>query len=248
LPALGVDFANSQDGDHGAIARWLGACLTEVESFPCPDATDLAERVVKEAQEEGVSPRHVGADAAGLGGPVVNYMRKLGLKVRALHGANRTVPEMDKDELWSEEELDPVEGVRKPKGARVVQAERFNNLRSQMWWKLREDLRKGTVALPNDRELFEELTTPQFEDRNGIIVVEAKKSVVSRMGRSPDKADATVMGNWVRHRGPVTTRVTPAIGETRTGRDWELEKILIAQEKDKQKRAARFRRLLSGRV
>jgi hypothetical protein len=42
LPALGVDVANSENGDKAAIARGLGACLLEVVSFPCPDASHWA--------------------------------------------------------------------------------------------------------------------------------------------------------------------------------------------------------------
>lgn len=240
--ALGVDIAESQSGDKGAIARGLGACLTEVESFQCPDATDLADRVFLEAKDEGIPGRRIGADSAGLGGPVVNYMKKLGLKVQAISGGTRAIPQVDTEELWSEQEEDVLEGRLRPKGGKVVEAERFNNLRSQVWWRMREDLRRGRIALPDDEELLRDLTTPTFRTKNGVIWVEAKEDIVKRLGRSPDKGDAAVMWNWVRSRVPTSTKLPPIPTENEPNRDYGLERIAVETARAHRARARQMRR------
>ena len=49
-------------------------------------------------------------------------------------------------------------------------------------------------------ELWEELVSPTFEDDNKVVKIEPKEDIKSRLGRSPNKADAFVMANWVRER------------------------------------------------
>jgi hypothetical protein len=53
--------------------------------------------------------------------------------------------------------------------------------------------------LPDDSELFADLTAPTFMDDRRLITLEDKKKVVERLGRSPNKGDAVVMA-W--HYGP----------------------------------------------
>ena len=58
----------------------------------------------------------------------------------------------------------------------------------------------ATIALPPDKELLADLTAPTFETRSGkggmVIHLEPKEKLVKRLGRSPDKGDATVMCWW----------------------------------------------------
>jgi hypothetical protein len=78
----------------------------------------------------------------------------------------------------------------------------FKNLRSQMWWLMRLDLQFGetsNIVLPEDDELWADLCTPKFFTRNGMIHVEPKEEIKKRLGRSPNKGDAAVYWNWVRH-------------------------------------------------
>lgn len=70
----------------------------------------------------------------------------------------------------------------------------------------------STIELPPDELLTGDLCAPKYEDKGakGIIVVESKDEVKKRLGRSPDSADAVVMGRFkermkrkrrVRHAG-----------------------------------------------
>lgn len=183
--ALGVDVANSESGDLAAIARWLGACLLEVETRPCPDANQLGLAVAVEMAISGIDPMHVGVDSVGVGAGTVNKLKEVRQFVQALNGGSRAVPE-----------LEFVEDGREPVG----DSAKYFNLRSQMWWQMREDLQHGRIALPFDEELFRDLTTPRWWTQNGAIRVEGKEDIRKRLGRSPDKGDAAVYGNWVRER------------------------------------------------
>lgn len=186
--ALGVDVAASENGDRGAIARWLGACLLEVVSFPCPDPVRLGWDVAVEMAISRVDPMHVGVDSVGVGSGTVNKLKELNCYVNALNGGARPEPE-----------LEYVEDGRVP----VADEAKYADLRAQMWWQLREDLQHGRIALPRDEELFRDLTTPTWWTKAGKIWVESKEDIRKRLGRSPDKGDACVYGNWVRQRGKV---------------------------------------------
>ena len=186
--AWGVDVANSERGDLAAIARWDGACLLEVESFACPDANVLGSRLVEEVRAKGGHARYVGVDSVGVGAGTVNEAKRLGMRVQALNGGARSFATTD-------EGLDVSPELRL-----VSNEERFANLRAQMQWQMREDLRLGRIALPRDLELIQDLVTPRFWTYNGKIFVESKEDIRTRLGRSPDKGDAAVYGNWVRDR------------------------------------------------
>ncbi|MBM4182904.1 MAG: hypothetical protein FJ207_01615 [Gemmatimonadetes bacterium] len=185
--ALGVDVANSEDGDRAAIASGIGACLLEVRAFACPDSVQLGVDVGGLMKAEGIDPRRVGVDSIGVGAGTVGRLKEMGYRVRALNSGTRA-PARPDDE------------ARARTGGGVPSYELFANLRAAMWWKLREDLRRGHVALPNDADLFEDITTPAWFTRNGKIFVEPKEDIRERIGRSPDKGDATVLWNWVRAR------------------------------------------------
>jgi phage terminase large subunit len=172
--ALGVDVANSEAGDKAAIAEGMGAVLLSVEDFFCPDANQLGKRnVLYRMREKKIKPEYVGVDCVGIGAGTVNALNESNMRVIALGGADAP--------------------VKQPK-----QQEEFNNLRSQMYWELREDLREGNIILPNDPDLIADLTAPRWEPKKNKIVVESKDEIKKRLGRSPNKGDAAVYWNWVR--------------------------------------------------
>lgn len=244
--ALGVDVANSEDGDKGAIARWQGACCTEVEDFPCPDANELGRRVVLEARDHDIDQRQIGVDSVGVGAGAVNEAKRLGMKVRQISSGQKAIPRLDTDLMWSETHQEG--DTTSARGARVVEAERFGSLRDQVWWWMREDLRRGTCALPYDLELFQDLTTPTVKYDNGIIRVEKKEETVKNLKRSPNKGDACCYGNWVRSRRPLSS-LNPSLAgnqefEDTPNRDFGLERMLAQRKKQRDIDERMFQRRL----
>ncbi len=173
--ALGGDVANSEGGDKAAIAKGKGAVLFSLRDFQCPDSNQFGKRdVYFEMKTNKIKPEFVGIDSVGVGAGAVNGLKELNLMIVPLGGADAPVPIPN-------------------------QEEEFNNLRSQMYWQLREDLRNNEISLPNDEELFADLVTPKWQTKNGKIVVESKEEIKKRLGHSPNKGDAVVYWNWVRH-------------------------------------------------
>lgn len=73
----------------------------------------------------------------------------------------------------------------------------FLNMRSYLYWAVRDWLNpenKSNACLPEDSELFQELTETKWRFRSdGSIQIEEKDEIKKRIKRSPDKADA--LGN-----------------------------------------------------
>jgi hypothetical protein len=173
---LGVDVANSEGGDEAALAKGVGRWLMSIDSFQCPNANNLGTQIALDMQREGIQDEYVGVDSVGVGAGCVNELRRLDHWIKALGGGDGEVE-------TSEEES-------------------FNNFRSQMQWKMAEDLRLDLVDLCPDDELTTDLITPQWKTVNGRIVVQSKEILKANLpdGRSPNKGDAVVYWNWVRPR------------------------------------------------
>jgi hypothetical protein len=69
----------------------------------------------------------------------------------------------------------------------------FFNLRSQLWWKMREALDPAAntgIALPNDSRLKADLCAPKWKLQGAKVKVESRDEIIARIGRSPDFASA----------------------------------------------------------
>jgi Terminase-like family. len=188
--ALGVDVANSLTGDKAAIAHWQGATLLQVDAMVCPDSNQLGRDVFGIMGRDNVDPEAVGVDPVGVGAGTVNELARLTdyRGPRSLNGAATPLRGAQKGDNGEDTDWMPDSNA-------------FNNLRSQMWWQMREDLRCDRVAIPRDEALWDELSIPRFMVKDGKTQVEAKDAIKRRLGgRSPDRADAVVYGNWVRRR------------------------------------------------
>lgn len=73
---------------------------------------------------------------------------------------------------------------------------RFRNLRSLLWWRMREALDPDNntgIALPPDRYLRADLCAPKFKPVGPFLAVESRDEIVKRLGRSPDYGSAYVL-------------------------------------------------------
>jgi hypothetical protein len=106
----------------------------------------------------------------------------------------------------------PVRGINVSETPAV--GERYRNLRTELWWKVREWLESRNVNLANDHDLVEELLRQPYDvlDSTGRVEAISKKMLRSKGIRSPNRADALILTF-------ASTYATAAGGETR--RDWK---------------------------
>jgi hypothetical protein len=72
----------------------------------------------------------------------------------------------------------------------------FFNLRSELWWMMREALDPANntgIALPADPRLKADLCAPKWKLQGARIRVESREDIVLRIGRSPDFASAYIL-------------------------------------------------------
>ena len=145
--------------------------LQEWEGHEVPDGQTVAAKVIELL---GISNCPVHTDVIGIGASVVDIL--------GMYIGNRVVPvnvaEGAKDDTdWS--------GTLK-----------FGNKRAQLWWAFRDMLNPANgfnIELPRDQRLRSELCAPTYQLKANGIMVESKKEIIKRLGRSTDKADAVLM-------------------------------------------------------
>lgn len=90
-------------------------------------------------------------------------------------------------------------GVNVGEPARGVAADGrlpFKNLRSELWWRMREALdpaRNTGIVLPPSKPLLADLTAPKWKVSGQCIQVQSRDEIVEKIGRSPDFASAYVL-------------------------------------------------------
>lgn len=183
----GVDAANSEHGDKGAICDFMDNAVIRLEAFHCPDANVLGAQVYREARSDRLDAQRIGVDAIGVGAGTVNELRRLGMVVNAIYSGNPAMRMVAKDEDGRLVEWSP-------------DANLFLNLRAQMYWQARVDLQNDVIDVEYDKELWEELTVVTFQDDGKVTALEKKEKLRKLLHRSPNKADAFVYANWVRAR------------------------------------------------
>ncbi|MFJ2745360.1 hypothetical protein ACIO3O_37520 [Streptomyces sp. NPDC087440] len=170
---VGVDVARA-GGDSTVLAHRTGFTFTELETHDREDTMQTTARV--QAAIEHVPGLVPVVDSMGVGGGVVDRLREVGAPVLAYTGAAKTKMRT-RDGEWG-----------------------FNNTRSAAYWRTRELLDPAfnpTLRLPPDDLLLAYLTAPTWSVTTGVppkIQIEPKEDLVRRLGRSPDRGDAVVMG------------------------------------------------------
>lgn len=168
----GLDVARG--GDRNALAERTNRTGRILDAWTDNDTMTIVGRV--KARYDGLRsserPTTILVDVIGMGGPVVDRMRELGLPVRGINVAEQ-----------------------------AALNERFNRARSELWWSCREWLEKKDVRLikndmsePWHEELIEELIAPTYKfTSTGKIQVEPKEKTKDTIKRSPDLADALIL-------------------------------------------------------
>lgn len=163
---LGVDVARG-GADLTALAVRTGPVVSEIHKYRVSDTMKVVSHVIAHRTHQADLAV---VDVVGVGAGVVDRLRQMQKPVIGFSAAKATRRLDRSGELG------------------------FANLRSLMWWTMREMLDPAfepTLALPVDPELLGDLTAPHWRILPGNkIAVESKADVAKRLGRSTDLADA----------------------------------------------------------
>lgn len=111
-------------------------------------------------------PDLIGIDTIGLGAGVADRLREMGDEVLDINSNEKAEDET-----------------------------KFKNLRAEMWWNTGRRFAEKDIKLTwQDEQLRRELSAVSYLIKNGKIQIEPKDKIKERLGRSPDKADAYIMG------------------------------------------------------
>jgi len=168
---LGVDVAGAGE-DKSVIAFRQANTIPEIRRFPYTDDLMELANIVTGLQANHKGPKAI-VDANGIGAGVADRLRELKQPCQSFVGQA---------------------GIhRRDATGDFAMA----NCRSWAWWNLREMLTPHSgcdVALPPDDRLTGDLTSVKWSvAAGGRIVVETKKDIRKRIGRSPDDGDAVAM-------------------------------------------------------
>lgn len=174
--ALGVDVARFGE-DSTVIVRRRGSVIESLDYFNQLDTMAVTGEVVLKARRDTHLPIHV--DVIGIGAGVVDRLREQGYQVTGVNVSEAARNRQGEDLTDHSGEL------------------AFVNLRSFLWWMLRERLDpkiRDPIALPVDDRLTGDLTAPKWKVvSNGRIQVESKDDLRKRIGRSTDSADGVAL-------------------------------------------------------
>lgn len=198
--AVGVDVANSENGDAACLAWGQNNELKQLHEFQCPNANHLAHNLVKNPDELeaggfhdyntstiydfNINPGRIGIDAVGVGAGTVNeFDHPIGYEVVPLQG------KADQSAIPTDREGKPLY--------------QFKSLRVQMYVQARIDLQNRYIRLniPKNilKQLIKELTIIKYKLTDGYLVIDSKEEIKSKLGgKSPNLADSFVYWNWVR--------------------------------------------------
>lgn len=172
MTSLGVDVARGGKDDTVTSPKhgnWY-APLVYTPGKETPDGQTAAAIVLVNRRDS--APIHV--DSIGVGASVVDQLRDANAQVIAVNVAESS--------------------AYAGRGGNL----KFYNLRSELWWRMREALdpvNDTGYALPPDKRLATELCTPKWRMVGKSIYVQSREEIVKDIGRSPDAATAVILAN-----------------------------------------------------
>ena len=170
MDSVGVDVARGGK-DMTVISRRHGMWFDVPLSYPgkeTPDGPSTAGLVVASVRDK--APIHV--DVIGVGSAPYDFLKEAGQHVLGINVGEASYKN-DQSGMLS-----------------------FSNLRSELWWKMREALDPANntgIALPRDPRLKADLCAPKWKLQGSKIKVESRDDIVKRIGRSPDFASAVIL-------------------------------------------------------
>lgn len=196
---VGVDVARFGD-DESAFCPRRGNFVHPLEVVHGFDTMAVAMRAVEIAKKLRRPYEKVtfNVDGNGVGAGVVDYLRLL----------------EQEDDSW-------VRVVEINASSKATDEEHFYNLRSQLWFGVRQFLEESGT-LPDDPALETELLAPTYSfDPRGRQRVESKDDIKAKIQKSPDRADALALAVYTAPYDDLTTaRAGRASAQRNPGRGY----------------------------
>lgn len=177
-PHVGFDTA-AYGGDANVAALYVDSVKVSEDAWHSPDTVATWDRM-KLLREHWQSQlgmaipwSHVHIDRAPVAAGVIDIARSQGCELHPVDfGGEATY-------YWRE----------------VIGETKFKNRRAELYWSLRELLRRKLARIPRKYERsWQELAAHSYKiDGGGAVLIEPKEDVRKRLGRSPDHADADVL-------------------------------------------------------
>jgi hypothetical protein len=170
MDSLGVDVARG-GRDNTIIARRHGMWFDEPLVYPgsaTPDGPTVAGLTIAAMRDQAV----IHIDVIGVGSAPYDFLNDAGQQVVGVNVAESA--------------------TSTDKSGRL----RFKNLRSELWWRMREALDPANntgIALPPDPRLLADLCAPTWELSGSTIYVASREQIMDKIGRSPDYGSAYVL-------------------------------------------------------
>lgn len=167
MDSLGVDVARGGK-DETVLARRHGMWFDQPLVYPgsqTPDGPATAGLVMAALRNR--APIHI--DVIGVGSAPFDFLTEARQQVIGVNVAEKS--------------------TARDKSGRLG----FRNLRSQLWWRMREALDPANntgIALPPDSRLLADLCAPTWKLSGAEIYVASREEIVAKIGRSPDYASA----------------------------------------------------------
>jgi hypothetical protein len=170
MDSLGVDVARG-GRDSTIIGRRHGMWFDEPLVYPgstTPDGPTVAGLTIAAMRDQAV----IHIDVIGVGSSPYDFLNDAGQQVVGVNVAESA--------------------TGTDKSGRL----RFKNLRSELWWRMREALDPANntgIALPQDSRLLADLCAPTWELSGSTLYVASREQIIAKIGRSPDYGSAYVL-------------------------------------------------------
>lgn len=171
--AYGLDVASSGD-DSSVLTRMVGNVIEYIDLFKEPDLMKQADYVASKIYPK-TAP--IGVDENGIGLGLGQRLKQMGFRVLGFKGSSKSKSRTEDGQLG------------------------FENVRCEMWWRIREALNpnsrslsvlKSGIVIPDNSILVGDLTAPRYEVRgagmDAKIWVDPTDEIKRKTGRSPDAA------------------------------------------------------------
>lgn len=172
LTAVGVDPIWGGN-DNLAISKRYDNWFDEVVTFPGAIAKDgpmSAELIRQDLGEQ--TPGYINVDVIGVGTSTFDFLKGMYDFVCPVNAADGS--------------------IYRDKSRKL----KMRNMRAEYHWRMRDALDPESgedIALPDDRELLADLCAPRYQVSASGVLIEDKDKIKERIGRSPDKGEATML-------------------------------------------------------